>query len=266
MRVCKSPGRSRVAESLRIPMVMIDSSAVQGRRDHETSVRHPCACTVDLGRRRCSSRAAQAPKPGPEHARLGYFVGKWNGEGEMKPGPMGPGGKMKSTDTCEWFEGRFSVICRYEGTTPMGPTKSLGILGYSTEEKVYTYYGVDNTNMTMASVPKGTRAGRHLDLHRRKHDGGPEGQIAGHAQGALSHPVHLQDGIPGTGWEVDAGDGEQEHESAVRRGAGKRGSRRQKQNGRPDDPGRRFLSCPASLLPRFPASPPTPRRPATRPR
>jgi hypothetical protein len=31
--------------------------------------------------------AAQAPKPGPEHARLGYFVGKWKAEGEMKPGP-----------------------------------------------------------------------------------------------------------------------------------------------------------------------------------
>ena len=106
--------------------------------------------------------AAQAPpatKPGPEHARLGYFVGKWTAEGEMKPGPMGPGGKMTSTDTCEWFEGRFSVICRSEGKTPMGPSKSIGILGYSPEEKVYTYYGVDNTNMTMASVPKGTVRG-----------------------------------------------------------------------------------------------------------
>ena len=38
--------------------------------------------------------SGQAPKPGPEHARLGYFVGKWKAEGEMKPGPMGPGGKM----------------------------------------------------------------------------------------------------------------------------------------------------------------------------
>jgi hypothetical protein len=103
--------------------------------------------------------AAQAPKPSPEHVRLGYFVGKWNAEGDIKPGPMGPGGKMKSTDNCEWFEGQFSVICRSEGTGPWGPTKSIGILGYSTEEKVYTYYGVDNSNMTMASVPRGTVRG-----------------------------------------------------------------------------------------------------------
>jgi hypothetical protein len=106
-----------------------------------------------------AAQAQQAPKPSPEHARLGYFVGKWSAEGEVKPGPMGPGGKMTTTDTCEWFEGRYSVICRSEGTTPAGPSKNLGILGYSAEEKVYTYYGVDNSNMTMASVPRGTVRG-----------------------------------------------------------------------------------------------------------
>jgi hypothetical protein len=99
------------------------------------------------------------PKPGPEHQKLGYFVGKWTTEGEMKPSPMGPGGKITSTDTCEWFEGHFAVICRSEGKNPMGPTKGVGILGYSTEEKVYTYYGVENNPMTMASVPKGTVQG-----------------------------------------------------------------------------------------------------------
>jgi Protein of unknown function (DUF1579) len=106
--------------------------------------------------------AAQAPpsaKPGPEHARLAYFVGKWKAEGEVKPGPMGPGGKISTTDDCQWFEGKFSVICRSEGTTPNGPTRSIGILGYSSEEKVYTYYGTDNTSMTMTSVPKGTLQG-----------------------------------------------------------------------------------------------------------
>ena len=106
-----------------------------------------------------AAQAPQAPKPGPEQARLGYFVGKWTTEGEMKPGPMGPGGKTTSSDTCEWFEGKFTVICRGEGTSPMGPTKSIGILGYSPEEKVYTYYGVDNSNMTMATVPKGKLQG-----------------------------------------------------------------------------------------------------------
>jgi hypothetical protein len=117
------------------------------------------AVVLAVAPRIAGGQAPQASKPGPEHKRLGYFVGKWKAEGEVKPGPMGPGGKMISNDTCEWFEGKFSVVCRYEGSGPMGPNKGLGILGYSTEEKVYTYYAVDNTNMGMATVPKGTIQG-----------------------------------------------------------------------------------------------------------
>jgi hypothetical protein len=62
---------------------------------------------------------------------------------------------MTSKDTCEWHEGRFAVICRSEGTGPMGPTKGLGILSYSPEEKVYTYYGTDSSGMmTMTTIPR----------------------------------------------------------------------------------------------------------------
>jgi hypothetical protein len=106
-----------------------------------------------------SAQPGQAPKPGPEHQRLGYFVGKWTAEGEMKPGPMGPGGKFTSSDNCEWFEGRFAVVCHSEGKTAMGPMKGIGILSYSPEEKVYTYAGVDNSGMTMTTIPRGTVQG-----------------------------------------------------------------------------------------------------------
>jgi hypothetical protein len=120
-----------------------------------------CAVAVSLA---CAAAAAaqppkQAPKPGPEHQRLGYFVGKWSTEGEMKSSPMGPGGKVTMTDTCDWFDGRFSVVCHSDGQTPMGPSKSIGIMSYSPEEKVYTYYGIDNSPMGMASVPHGTVQG-----------------------------------------------------------------------------------------------------------
>jgi len=98
----------------------------------------------------------EKPKPGPEHKRLGYFIGKWTAEAEMKPSPFMPGGRMTNHDTCEWFDGGFAVVCRSEGKGPMGPTKALGILGYSTEEKAYTYYAVNNGPMDMATVPRGT--------------------------------------------------------------------------------------------------------------
>jgi hypothetical protein len=112
-----------------------------------------------VGVRLATAQAPPAPKPGPEHQRLAYFVGKWTVAGEMKASPMGPGGKITSTDTCDWFDGRFAVVCHSVGTTPMGASKSIGILSYSPEEKVYTYYGVDNSNMTMSSVPRGTVQG-----------------------------------------------------------------------------------------------------------
>jgi hypothetical protein len=101
----------------------------------------------------------KAPKPGPEQQKLGVFVGKWKGEGTMQASPFGPGGKFSSSDTCEWFDGRFAVVCRSSGKGPMGPTRSLGIMSYSAEEKAYLYYGVENNPMAMATVPRGTVEG-----------------------------------------------------------------------------------------------------------
>lgn len=107
--------------------------------------------------------AGQAPQKPPaptaEQKRLGYFVGNWTTEGEVKASPFGPAGKITGSDTCEWFSGGYAVICRSDGRNPLGPSKSVGILGYSTDAKTYTYYGVDNTPMAMTSVAKGTQQG-----------------------------------------------------------------------------------------------------------
>ena len=89
---------------------------------------------------------------------MSYFVGAWSTECEMKPGPFGPGGKMSSEDTCEWFSGGFQVVCRGEGKTPSGPMKVLGVLAYSPADKAYTYYGIDN--MGMSELSKGEKAGK----------------------------------------------------------------------------------------------------------
>lgn len=118
-----------------------------------------CAVPSLLAAPLCLAAENQEPKPGPEHKKLGYFVGQWKMEGEWKPGAMGPGGKVTATDKCEWFEGGYSVVCHSQGTNPMGPSKSIGILGYSMEDKAYTYTGVDNSAMTFTSVPHGTVQG-----------------------------------------------------------------------------------------------------------
>lgn len=99
------------------------------------------------------------PKPTAEHKRLGYFVGTWKTEGKMNPSSMGPGGKMTSLDKCTWFDGGFAVVCQGDGTAAGAPMKSLGILGYSAEEKVYTYHGIDTSGMVMTTVPRGKLQG-----------------------------------------------------------------------------------------------------------
>lgn len=107
-----------------------------------------------------TAQAPQAPpKPGPEHKKLDYFVGKWTGTGKMEASPFGPAGKITSTDDCQWFDGGFAVICHGQGTGPMGTMKSIGILSYDMDKKVFTYYGQDNTAMVMTTVPKGTVQG-----------------------------------------------------------------------------------------------------------
>jgi hypothetical protein len=85
---------------------------------------------------------AQPPvqKPGPEHKKLDYFVGTWTVEGDVKPGPMGPGGKMTATQHNKWIDGGFFVVMNsdFQGGG-MGKSTGTSYLGYDQNDKVYTY-------------------------------------------------------------------------------------------------------------------------------
>ena len=89
--------------------------------------------------------AAQAPspKPGPEQKRLEVFVGNWTFEGEAKPGPGGPGGKVTGTDRIQMLGG-FFVERRWEGKGPMGDLKGVHIFGYDPVKKTYITSGFDS--------------------------------------------------------------------------------------------------------------------------
>ena len=79
------------------------------------------------------------PKPGPELKKLDMFVGTWALDGTMKPGAMGPGGSMTESEKCEWMEGGFYVVCHTDYKSTMGNGVGLSVLGYSIEDKAYTY-------------------------------------------------------------------------------------------------------------------------------
>jgi hypothetical protein len=92
-------------------------------------------CSVAL-----RAQTPAVPKPGPEHQRLQVFVGNWTMEGEAKPGPLGPGGKITGTDRVESLGG-FFIQRSYQGKGPTGEIKGVAILGYDANKKSYTLSG-----------------------------------------------------------------------------------------------------------------------------
>jgi Protein of unknown function (DUF1579) len=97
-------------------------------------------CASLLGLAIGAAGQMEMPKPAPELKKLDVFVGSWTLNGDMKPGPMGPGGKLVETEKCEWMEGGFYVVCHadYKMET-MGNGKAISVLGYSPDERMYTY-------------------------------------------------------------------------------------------------------------------------------
>lgn len=167
-------------------------------KEHTSTRRIPlvvaCACLVALAPAAFAQASSEA-KPTPEHARLGYYVGQWRTEGETKASPFGPGGKVTSEDDCRWFEGQFAVVCTGQGRGPMGPSKTLGVLGYSAEEKAYTYYGLDNSRMTMTSIPRGTVSGDTGTYE-------DEGRMGGETFGSRFVITHLSPDAYTFRWDV----------------------------------------------------------------
>jgi hypothetical protein len=81
----------------------------------------------------------QPPKPAPELKKLDVFAGSWTLDGTMKPGPMGPGGSMTETEQCQWMDGGFYLVCHSDYKSSMGNGVGLSVMGYSTDDKAYTY-------------------------------------------------------------------------------------------------------------------------------
>jgi hypothetical protein len=102
-----------------------------------------------------ASAQTQMPKPGPEHKKLDYFTGNWTCDGDMKSGPMGPGGKMTMTDDSKWMDGGYFVVIHSQfKSASMGDGNGIAFLGYDADEKKYTYNEFNSQGETVVS--KGT--------------------------------------------------------------------------------------------------------------
>jgi Protein of unknown function (DUF1579) len=91
------------------------------------------------------------PKPGPEHQKLTYFVGKWVSAGETKASAYGPASKYTFTQVCEWFDGNFAVVCRSEGKIGDAAFTGLSVMSYEIPEKAYIYFETNSFGENVVS-------------------------------------------------------------------------------------------------------------------
>lgn len=90
--------------------------------------------------------AVAQPRGQDDHAatELGFFVGRWTSDGQAKGGPTGAFSRVTGEETCAWFSGGPSLVCRETAKDSLGETDSIYILSYDAGKKVYTMYGTDN--------------------------------------------------------------------------------------------------------------------------
>lgn len=118
----------------------------------------------------CAQAQMQAPQPASETKNLSYFVGSWTVDGDLKPGPMGPGGKITGTETWDWMDGHFFIVSHSTMSGVMGNGTGLAVMGYNTDDKKYTYNEFDSEGQ--AENATGTFDGTTWSWTSDEHMGG----------------------------------------------------------------------------------------------
>jgi hypothetical protein len=95
--------------------------------------------TLSLGIALWARPQLEVPKPAPELKKLDYFVGTWMARGDLKAGPMGPGGKFTGTNYVQWMDGGFFLVTHSDFNGAMGKGTETSYMGYDSKEKMYTY-------------------------------------------------------------------------------------------------------------------------------
>ena len=87
------------------------------------------------------------PPPAPELQKLDYFVGNWTMDGDIKPGPMGSGGKSTGTAREEWMDGKYFLVSHGTFGGVMGEGTETAYMGYDSSKNVYTYDAFNSLGM-----------------------------------------------------------------------------------------------------------------------
>ena len=80
------------------------------------------------------------PRHGPEHERLGVFVGTWRTEGET----YRPAARLAGQETFEWLPGGFFLVDRFDRRIGDGEHRGLGVMGWDAADGAYFTCLYDN--------------------------------------------------------------------------------------------------------------------------
>jgi hypothetical protein len=81
--------------------------------------------------------SGRARRPGPEHARLAPFVGRWKTAGQVLSGDATPEFEFAGTDTYEWVPGGFFLLHRVDVNMGGERVQALEIIGWDAEREAY---------------------------------------------------------------------------------------------------------------------------------
>ncbi|HEY1464719.1 MAG TPA: DUF1579 family protein [Terriglobales bacterium] len=146
------------------------------------------------------AEAQQAPQPAPETKSLEYFVGSWTVDSDLKPGPMGPGGKMTSTEKWDWMDGKYFIVAHTTMSGAMGNGSGLAVMGYNANQKKFTYNEFDS--MGEAENATGTFDGTTWSWISDENMGGQamKGRYTAKEVSATTYSFKFEMSQDGTNW------------------------------------------------------------------
>ncbi|MBM3748790.1 MAG: DUF1579 domain-containing protein [Acidobacteria bacterium] len=102
------------------------------------------------------AQAGQAPKPGPEHKKLGVFLGSWSFQGDFKAGNAYgvPAGPLSRIERYQWLPGEFFLQANREGKFLGGEDKDMIVFGYSPVARKHTgtWFGLSGGGSMSAAI------------------------------------------------------------------------------------------------------------------
>ena len=125
-----------------------------------------CLCLA-LGTSGAQAQSDYSPAPDPQPDRpmqtdqgsrsveageLEFFVGHWTTSGQSRAMPDAELTPLSGEETCEWFSGGTSVLCRETITDANGSVDSIYILAYDPTRRHYTVYGTDGNGAIYSGI------------------------------------------------------------------------------------------------------------------